>query len=124
MHEVVVTARTRDAIAAAIAAAAAAAGDAAAAGAAADDGGDDARGAGGDQAPGPPHLWRVSSTLFAHVNSHASLRPLLAAPPDRLLRAALAAGVAPPAVAPGNYPETSAGAQVVAELRGIALAKS
>lgn len=123
MHQVTVTEATRRAVAAAEAArpetlAAAQA-----------EGGGAAHAAGGAApaacATGLPHLWRISSTLFAHANSAATLRPLLSAVPARLAAAAEAAGRPPPALGPAaEYPPMRAGEQVVAELRGIALARS
>ncbi|KAG8462664.1 hypothetical protein KFE25_004640 [Diacronema lutheri] len=131
MHQVTVTEATRAAVARAELTAAEAT-RAAAAGAPAARGAPGAAGepaplAGADSAAGAsvPHLWRVSSTLFAHSNSAATLRPLLTAAPERMARAAGEAGVQTPAVAePGAYPPVLAGEQVLAELRGIALARS
>ena len=51
-------------------------------------------------------MWRISSTLFAHINSDQMLRPLGAF--------ATEAGAA-------AYPPTTAGEQVVAELASINL---
>mmetsp|Transcript_25339 Transcript_25339/g.58665 ORF Transcript_25339/g.58665 Transcript_25339/m.58665 type:complete len:141 (+) Transcript_25339:365-787(+) len=79
----------------------------------------------GGEVPGPPHLWRVSSTMFAHANSAVTLRPLLTVTPARLSSAAARDGRPPPSLAAeGAYPSVRASEQVMAELRGIALAKS
>lgn len=77
-----------------------------------------------DDGTGPAHLWRVSSTLFAHANSAAILQPLLAAVPQRVCAMAEAAGRPPPELSAEAYPPVRAGDQVVAELRGIALART
>lgn len=76
---------------------------------------------------GPAPLWRVSSTLFAHVASDTELAPLLGALPQELLEAAPELGpiaaAHDAAAAARAYPPTTAGEQVLAELRGIALAE-
>jgi hypothetical protein len=72
----------------------------------------------------PPSLWRVSSTLFAHVHSERTLKPLLTHVPARLAAARAEAGHAPLELRPDAYPAVTAGEQVVAELKGIALARA
>lgn len=66
-----------------------------------------------EEGGGHAHLWRVSSTLFSHIASDESLRPVL--PLD-----AEAAGHSPEAP---PYPDVRAGDLVLRELRSIALAQ-
>jgi hypothetical protein len=51
-------------------------------------------------------MWRISSTLFAHINSDQMLRPL---------------GAFATEASAAAYPPTTAGEQVVAELASINL---